>query len=565
MDNIKLLFWKNFFWQFIFYAYFSCGLQLVLFITKHSMAGGLRDSVIYTLIYLIPGLMLPKYTKPITLILGIILWLTSLIPISYFCIYKQEFSQSVFFVMSESNWQETSEYIQQYFSISLLAVLLIYSIGAFLLWTRIRPIQVSCIKKLSICLVIIFIAFILPTINCLTFKNKNFDRTVKYITSKMETTLPWQLLVSYHKYNQQLLNMQALLTHYQSVPPVRNLKDANGEMPRTLVLIIGESTTRTRMSLYGYSRNTTPLLDQLIKQDENLIKFNDVITSRPYTIEVLQQVLTFADQQHPEQYLDTPSLVQIMRQAGYKTYWITNQQTMTARNTMLTLFSQQADEQFYLNNDRNQNSRQYDEVVFEPFKQVLQEPDEKKLIIIHLLGTHMNYRYRFPEQYRIFTTAPDNLSLDEQELELYNNYDNAESYNDFVVSQLINLFAENKPNGFLLYFSDHGEDVYESPSHTILGRNEKAPTKPMYTIPFLLWISPKWQQTHPIDYHQYTNRKYSNADFIHTWSDLAGLSYDRYDPSKSVVNPAFIETIRWIGDPYVKNGLYDFDKLFNEK
>jgi len=31
----------------------------------------------------------------------------------------------------------------------------------------------------------------------------------------------------------------------------------------------------------------------------------------------------------------------IMKQAGYRTYWITNQQTLTKRNTMLTNFSEQ--------------------------------------------------------------------------------------------------------------------------------------------------------------------------------------------------------------------------------
>ncbi|MBX4133549.1 phosphoethanolamine transferase CptA [Frischella sp. Ac48] len=564
MDQKKINFWQTFFWQYLFYAYFSCGLQLVLVITKHSMIGGLRDSLIYTLLCLIPGLIFPKYCKKIALILGIILWLTSLIPISYFCIYRQEFSQSVFFVMSESNLQETSEYLQQYFSITLLITIIIYSLIAFWLWTHVRPFHVKYTKRLLLGLLIIFLTVILPFFNCLLIKNKNVDGSVKYIVSKMETTLPWQLLISFNKYHQQLTNMHALLKHYESVPPILNLSDSNGNMPRTLVLVIGESTTRTRMSLYGYERNTTPLLDQLYQQDKNLIKFNDVITSRPYTIEVLQQVLTFADEHHPDLYLQSPSIIQIMKQAGYKTYWITNQQTMTARNTMLTMFSQQADKQFYLNNDRNQNSRQYDEVVLEPFKQVLNDQDEKKFIIVHLLGTHMNYRYRFPEQYKRFTSAPKNFNLDNKELEHYNNYDNAESYNDFVLSQLIHTFADSKPNGFLLYFSDHGEDVYESPSHDVLGRNEKAPTEPMYTIPFLLWISPQWQQTHAVNYQQYTNRKYSTADFIHTWSDLAGLNYNLYEPSKSLVNPAFVETTRWIGDPYAKNGLHDFDKLFRK-
>jgi heptose-I-phosphate ethanolaminephosphotransferase len=101
------------------------------------------------------------------------------------------------------------------------------------------------------------------------------------------------------------------------------------------------------------SAQTTPELDKLKDQ---LAVFDNVITPRPYTIEALQQVLTFADEENPDLYLSTPSLVSMMKQAGYKTFWITNQQTMTKRNTMLTTFSEQADEQVYLNNNRNQNA-----------------------------------------------------------------------------------------------------------------------------------------------------------------------------------------------------------------
>ena len=77
-----------------------------------------------------------------------------------------------------------------------------------------------------------------------------------------------------------------------------------------------------------------------------------------------------------------------MKQAGYKTYWITNQQTITKRNTMLTTFSKQADEQFYLNNNREQNARQYDGDVLDPFAKVLAEDAPRKFIVVHLLGTH---------------------------------------------------------------------------------------------------------------------------------------------------------------------------------
>ncbi|KYB94534.1 hypothetical protein AGQ52_24740 [Salmonella enterica subsp. enterica] len=97
-------------------------------------------------------------------------------------------------------------------------------------------------------------------------------------------------------------------------------------------------------------------MDALHKTDPGLTVFNNVVTSRPYTIEILQQALRFADEKNPDWYLTKPSLMNMMKQAGYKTCWITNQQTMTARNTMLTVFSKQSDKQFYMNQQRTQTA-----------------------------------------------------------------------------------------------------------------------------------------------------------------------------------------------------------------
>ncbi|STM41461.1 inner membrane protein [Escherichia coli] len=100
------------------------------------------------------------------------------------------------------------------------------------------------------------------------------------------------------------------------MPPLANFKDESGNEPRTLVLVIGESTQRGRMSLYGYPRETTPELDALHKTDPNLTVFNNVVTSRPYTIEILQQALTFANEKNPDLYLTQPSLMNMMKTGG---------------------------------------------------------------------------------------------------------------------------------------------------------------------------------------------------------------------------------------------------------
>lgn len=547
----------------LFFTYFSSALQLYISLSGHSNFIGLRDSIIYSLIWLIPVLFFPNHTRKIATIYGIVVGGLSLISLAYFVIYRQEFSQSVFFVMAESNFSESNEYIQQYLSIKLVLVLILYILVAIVLWKQVKPVYVQNKTKWMVSLLIAIYA-LMPLAISVMVKKTSFEKAGAHLLSRMETTVPWQLLSSYIAYRSQLSNMEDILNNLQSLPLLENLKDSNGDTPRTLVLIIGESTSRTRMGIYGYNRNTTPMIEQFKKENPNLLVYNDVVSSRPYTIEILEQALTFADERHPDLYLTQPSLIHLMKQAGYKTFWITNQQTMTKRNTMLTMFSKQTDKQYYMNNDRNQSARQYDDAVIQPFKEVLTDPAEKKFIVIHLLGTHMKYEFRYPKssEYNVFqdkTGIPFNI--DDDNAKVYNSYDNAVSYNDYVITTLFNTFKQSHDNGFMLYFSDHGEEVYQTPPYDVLGRNEKAPTKPMYTIPFILWESPSWLKTHPNNYQAYVDRKFSSQDLIHTWSDLAGLTYNLYQPEKSLVNPNFKQSIRWIGDPYDKKGLVDFDKL----
>lgn len=555
--------WAGLGWLLLFFWYFSGITQLLILLSGTTGFAGFRDAFFLSSLWLAPVLLLPRFTRGISAVIGLVLWGASLVGLSYFGIYRQEFSQSVIFVMFESNTAEAGEYFSQYFSIWLCLALLVYSVVAVLLWRRIRPVTLPLYTRIPVAVLLVAMNLLYPFYKQMVTQERSFAEALEKVQQRMEPAVPWQLVVGYAQYRQQLDNMQKLLEQNASLPPLQNLQDSSGEAPRTLVLVLGESTTREHMHLYGYPRETTPNLDALAAAEgHNLTVFQNVVSPRPYTIEVMQQILTFGDEQHPDKFLTDPSLINLMKQAGYKTFWITNQQTMTKRNTMLTTFSQQTDAQFYLNNQRNQNASQYDGVVLEPFEKALQDPAQKKFIVIHLLGTHMDYRYRYPEQYAQFKDrqgVPSALSDDQ--VETYNFYDNAVLYNDFVVSSLIKRYAATDPNGFLLYLSDHGEDVYSSGNHDRLGRNEGAPTRPMYTIPFMVWTSPSWQAAHPRDLQAATNRPYSSSHLIHTLSDLAGLSYDRFEPVKSLVSDQFAVAPRWIGDPYKKDGLHEFDKL----
>jgi heptose-I-phosphate ethanolaminephosphotransferase len=77
----------------------------------------------------------------------------------------------------------------------------------------------------------------------------------------------------------------------------------------------------------------------------------------------------------------------------------------------------------------------------------------------------------------------------------------------------------------------------------------------MYAIPFFLWESPARKSTHPRNWSTMLNRTYSTADFIYTWSDLAGLRYDGFDARKSLVSDEYQAMPLKIGNPYDKKSL----------
>lgn len=521
---------------------------------------GFRCAFFMSFMWFAPVLLFPRYTKQICAVIGIILWAVSITSLSYWYIYGSEFSQSTLFIIFETTAQESQEYISQYITFPLVLGTILYTTVAYFLYKRLRPVRLSRPYAIGFAFAVLLLNLGEPHFKYLTGRT-TFESATNKLLRRMEPAAPWQFLMSYIQYKVQLSNVRTFLKNNSSLPPLGNLIDRSGDTPRTVVLVIGESTTRRRMSLYGYPRKTTPKLDAL-KEKGDLFVFNDVITPRPYTFEVLKLALSFASQEEEGRYLTEPNMMNLMNQAGYKMFWITNQQVLREGNALQTSFSQQANAAKYLNNNRLQNASLPDQVVFEPFSEVLLDPAPKKFIVLHLLGTHAKYSLRYTEEYDVFTGrdhVPENLS--DSQAERFNSYDNAVLYNDFVVSSLIDIFSKSQQNGFLVYFSDHGEEVFNDPKHEILGRNEYHPTLDMYAVPFMLWMTPEWKKTHSLNLGSMRDRPYSNEHFIHTLSDLAGLSYDRFRPEMSLVNSGFKPHTRWIGNPKSKSGLHDFDAI----
>lgn len=147
--------WAGLAWLFVFFWYFSGITQLLIQISGTTGFAGFRQAFVMSAIWLAPMLLFPRKTRVMAAVIGVVLWACSLGGLGYFFIYQQGFSQSVIFIMFESNVSEAGEYITQYFHWWMLLAFLAHTAFAFFLWTRVRPVYMPRGRAVAVSLLLV--------------------------------------------------------------------------------------------------------------------------------------------------------------------------------------------------------------------------------------------------------------------------------------------------------------------------------------------------------------------------------------------------------------------------
>lgn len=142
-----------------------------------------------------------------TAAIGLVLWAASLADLNYLDIHHQEFSQSAIFAIFKSNTAEASEYFNQYFNPWMTLGLVLYSLAAILLWRHPRPVYLPRFSVLPVAVLLITATIGYPFYEQLASQGRSFDEALDKTRARMELTIPWQLLISYRQYRQQLGNI----------------------------------------------------------------------------------------------------------------------------------------------------------------------------------------------------------------------------------------------------------------------------------------------------------------------------------------------------------------------
>lgn len=309
--------------------------------------------------------------------------------------------------------------------------------------------------------------------------------------------------------------------------------------PQTLVVVIGESLSRHHMSLYGYERETNPLLSA---KKSSLKIFQDITSPQVHTIPALRSILTFTDDEHPEYLTERPSLFELFNRGGYETYHISNQPFENTDSSYEPFFKL-ARHSFDLS-----KSNQPDEVVLNTLQTVLLR-ENRKLIVIHLMGSHTVYKLRYPESFEHFNhwkhPLETSASLSNEARAIVDEYDNSVRYNDYLIASILEMLEQQDESCAMLYFSDHGDEVYDF--RDFAGHAYEKVSTYMCEVPFIVWTSERFEHKRG-DLVFRTDRPYSTTDMLYSLSDIAGLSYKGYDDTRSIFSSQFVPRKRKVGD-----------------
>lgn len=319
-----------------------------------------------------------------------------------------------------------------------------------------------------------------------------------------------------------------------------------------IILVIGESHNKHRCNLYGYQKQTYPLMTKLAESG-NLTVFNDIITYMGTTKSVIPRFFTPLRVHDSKPYDSAPLLPAILKKGGYETAIFCNQQLiktflLSNQSCYLFLNSEEVRDQCF--DKINETICKYDADFVAAYPPPVSSP--RNFTIYNLMGQHYVASERYPAEFAIF--KPDEYTqlhkFNDTQYREMSEYDNACLYNDYVLNEIIKGVADEK--AVVIYVPDHAEESYDY--RTLQGRRlfeyTPATIKCEYEVPMFIWCSDKFIQESPDAFRQLkanVDKALYNTDIAHTIMDLSGVRTSHYDPRLSLLTDSVLPGHRYVG------------------
>ena len=319
------------------------------------------------------------------------------------------------------------------------------------------------------------------------------------------------------------------------------------------VYIIGEASRAMNWQLYGYGRETNPLLSQ----EEGLVVFRDVLTQSNTTHKSVPLILSsVATDEHDELYR-RKGLPALFNEAGFDTWFISNQ---SRQGAMIDHLAHDAKHLIYIRSPR------HDTQLLDEMRKAIEKSTSRKLFfILHCYGSHFSYHQRYPREFAYFQPDNDVAIAKQHRPMLVNAYDNSVRYTDYVLSKIIDYLGSlENTSSALLYCADHGEDLIDDHRERFLHASPTTTAYQLY-VASLAWFSESYRERFPEKVAAAEANATAPATthaLFHTMADMASIRGRFLTTKVSLVSPDFDRTAprRYLNDhneavPYRKTGL----------
>jgi len=220
---------------------------------------------------------------------------------------------------------------------------------------------------------------------------------------------------------------------------------------KNILLIFGESLYSEHMPMYGYDRNTFPLLVQRMNREKNWRQYSSISAS---IATASSTTLFFNVIREPANGDKTFNLFRLAKEHGFKTYYFSNQES----RLVMDLEAKYIDEIVTHDNRPLFFTTFKDEGLLKLIKEV-DFSKGKNFIVLHMRSPHLPYENRYKGREGEFEKFKPADKNSDRMTYMTNTYDNALLYTDYVIDHIITVFQKlTKGIDSNIYITaDHGQ------------------------------------------------------------------------------------------------------------
>ena len=299
------------------------------------------------------------------------------------------------------------------------------------------------------------------------------------------------------------------------------------------VMVIGETARSNNFSLYGYHRDTNPMLTTLVS-DSSLIVFRDVRTESNTTHKSVPMLLTSASASDYSALYREKGIIAAFKEAGFHTSFISNQ---LPNHSFIDFLGMEADSCLFIKESERAKDNVSDMELLPIVKDILEKGRKKEYSVLHTYGSLFKYNERYPRNMAHFLPDNESQAKYENRQQLVNAYDNTIRFTDKFLYELSSILSSSACQSAWLYTSDHGENIYDDNRNKFLHASPN-PSEYELRVPLLAWTSASYRSAYP----DIIRALRSNSDkcvstsisFFHTMLEMGGIKTKNLDLTKSL-------------------------------